>query len=299
MSKIKFLLVLMLMAGMVVLFHTSQIMAQDCTLNTSVTSASNAYTLTAVGCGPDDTFPCPVVIDGKTWYQFEYNLNPAEVDHVYIGIPYRCDDEIDIYTGFGGIQYQPPGKGAGGFGEGDFTNRILQVDSDNNRVTYYADRDILGEVSAYFAFGRKNYTGKNSIAGVGRQITEVLTTQYEYDEILSMCVKKELDDDMGIITLWYACFDPRTESCPEDVSDWGDPIPMIELTDFYIGGHSFNVKSPGTIKIGKKKDIYDICPLPEEVSFMEFLGPSVAHAGSCTSYITTTVRGRPYKICLN
>ena len=309
MSIRKPLIFLMVVVATVVLFAATQVaQAADCTLNTSVASDGGSWTLTAVP-GPSDadvkTFPYPVDISGKTWYQYDYDLN-QHVDHFYLAIPYNCQDPIEIQE-IDGVVYKDPAVGDGGWAEGVFTVKLLVIPTESNRISYVADRDVLGEGSAFFSHGKKNYVGQNSIVTVGYQVEEVLTRNFEYDELFTLCVKKELDSDMAIVNLWKACINPNAdppETCPESVSDWGDPITATELDFLHYGGHDLNVKSPGTLEVRYKQDIVGpegICPITEEeeMSFMDFLEPSVAYAADCVCPpgVKYTSRRKVYCVC--
>lgn len=305
MLRRKPLIFLMVVVATVVLFAATQVMAQaaDCSLNTSVTSdgAGGKWTLTAVP-GPDEadvkTFPYPVDVGGETWYRYDYDLNEF-VDHMYLAIPNRCEDPIDIKTGiiWGGVEYAEPGVGAGGWGVGVFSVRMLFIPTNVNRVSYVADRDVLGPASAFFSHGRKNIPGENSIAAVGYQVEDVLTTNFEYDDLITICVKKELDNKMAIVNMWYSCFAPDPdpvigETCPEDISVWTS-VPYMGIGDYYLGGINLNKLTPGTLNIRNKQDVFDLCPRVEETaSFMDFLAPSVAHAARTP--ICYTSGGRRY-----
>ena len=187
MLKRKPLILCMLVIAMVALFGTTAVMAQtaDCPLNTSVTSNDNqsTWTLTAVP-GPDDadvkTFPYPVDIGDETWYKYDYDLN-EHVDHMYLAIPHNCQDPIKILEGelYGGVEYKDPAEGDAGWAEGVFTVRLLVIPTNSNRVSYIADRDVLGEGSVFFSHGKKNYVGQNSIVTVGYQAEDYLIKNTE------------------------------------------------------------------------------------------------------------------------
>lgn len=280
---------------MVVLLPAFQCMAQepDCTLNTTTTNNNAKYTLTVLPGPPGDpnpTFPYPVTgSDGNTWYQFDYTIDNIDIDNAYFFIPYDCEDPIliDTATMGGGAQYLLPGVGAGPFPEGNFNGQVLVIHPTVNRISYIANKESLGELSFKVAKGKFNYPFLQSIAGVGRQVEEVLTTRYEYDDLITVCVEKKLNPQMKVVQMRVGCFNPdNDETCPGSVTTW-NPVTSRDIDYFYLGPQDLNVMTPGGIKVGQKTFLTDICPRGETVSFMDFLdflAPPDAYAADCNPY---------------
>lgn len=228
MSKRNPLIFLMVVATMVVLFAATQVaQAADCTLNDSVTSNGNKYTVTVVP-GPIDadvkTFPYPVVdtTTGKTWYQYDYELDNTDVDHVYISIPYRCSDPIKMHPTFiSANEMKEPGEGSGGIGEGDYSVQILVVPPTVNRVSYVMDRDTLGPVSVFETKGKFTYTGNTSIAGVGYVQDFLIKNTIEYRWVGPTQLKLEINYRDCTFTAY-------------DVDDLTTPLTQFPVTDLKI-----------------------------------------------------------------